>query len=735
MTNALLLFFVKLTLILMIGGVTAVLLRRRSAAARHFVWALTLGSALLLPIASRFAPALPLPIPDWRDPQLVEMTTPDRGAAGSQPAVSKPSGVVSRPGGLRARRSTEVSVAAVWLVGFAAILLWLGAGHLAVWRIARAAAAADDDDWRALIAEARERIQVRRPVRVVLSSAVGAPFTSGWSRPVILLPAEASGWPEERRRAALLHELAHIARNDAPIHLLAGLACALYWLHPAVWLALRRLRRESEQATDDRVIAHGMVAPEYAAQLIDVARASAARGHSGLAAVAMACPSHLESRLRALLDETRNRGAVSRRLAALATALVALLLVPLATARPEVRAKRAAPASSTSSIYEHTEDAKSGGTLVLDLETGADVAIRGDDLRQVEIRGILGGRDADNTVVDTTTSGDEVRLSAKFERKSGSLSTSHDFTIRIPRQFNVRLKSSGGDVTIAGVSGTFSGSTGGGTIELTNVQGNARISTGGGDIYVTDSELDGRVSTGGGTVRFERVRGGLRGDSGSGPVIRGENANLDYHGATKAVEAIEAIPADIAVVSVNAKDSTGRAEPARVLPSGLIEITKAGGAVDLREAPHGAVISTGGGRIIVGSARGSVDASTGGGQIRIGPVAGSARASTGAGSVMIDVADAGGEAQTIEVTTGHGSVEVRLPANFDGRFEIETAYTASSDPVEIRSEWQLQRDPVTDWDAREGTPRRYVRARGSAGSGRGLVHIRAVNGNVVIGRD
>jgi len=45
--------------------------------------------------------------------------------------------------------------------------------------------------------------------------------------------------------------------------------------------------------------------------------------------------------------------------------------------------------------------------------------------------------------------------------------------------------------------------------------------------------------------------------------------------------------------------------------------------------------------------------------IRIGPIAGSASASTGAGSVVIDVADAGGEAQTIDVTTGNGSVEIR----------------------------------------------------------------------------
>jgi DUF4097 and DUF4098 domain-containing protein YvlB len=170
------------------------------------------------------------------------------------------------------------------------------------------------------------------------------------------------------------------------------------------------------------------------------------------------------------------------------------------------------------------------------------------------------------------------------------------------------------------------------------------------------------------------------------------------------------------------------------LEHGAVQIEKAGGSVELDDAPHGAVITTGGGSITVGTASDFVDASTGGGRIEIGPVAGSVHASTGAGDVAVTLVDPAGREQTMEIFTGSGDVEVVLPATLDAKFEIETAYTRETAPAHIDSTWELEHQPVTGWDTHEGTARRYVRARGSAGNGRGLVRIKAVNGNVRLRR-
>jgi hypothetical protein len=128
-----------------------------------------------------------------------------------------------------------------------------------------------------------------------------------------------------------------------------------------------------------------------------------------------------------------------------------------------------------------------------------------------------------------------------------------------------------------------------------------------------------------------------------------------------------------------------------------------------------------------------VEATTGGGDIDIGPVAGSVLAGTGAGEVQMTLVDAHGQEQRVEIASGSGRVVIELPASFDGEFDLETAYTENHRrATRIESSWDLEQLPATDWDDRHGTPRRYVRARGAAGNGRGFVQVRTVNGDIVV---
>ena len=87
---------------------------------------------------------------------------------------------------------------------------------------------------------------------------------------------------------------------------LAFAACALYWFHPARWWVARRLRIERELACDDRVIAAGAQAREYAGHLLEIAYTLGGQSAPALA-VGMARPRQLEGRMLAALDAARNR--------------------------------------------------------------------------------------------------------------------------------------------------------------------------------------------------------------------------------------------------------------------------------------------------------------------------------------------------------------------------------------------------------------------------------------------
>lgn len=138
------------------------------------------------------------------------------------------------------------------------------------------------------------------------------PATFGTFSPAILMPREASEWPESRKRAAILHERAHIRRGDWTWQAFSALLTALHWANPAVWLLNRALRATAEAAADDEVLAE-MRPSDYARELIAVA----SRAPRPPAALAMAGKGEIHGRILAVLNAARDRRAPARSTAGL----------------------------------------------------------------------------------------------------------------------------------------------------------------------------------------------------------------------------------------------------------------------------------------------------------------------------------------------------------------------------------------------------------------------------------
>ncbi|HET6567949.1 MAG TPA: M56 family metallopeptidase [Rhodothermales bacterium] len=349
---------VKATLILGLAWIVGGLLRRKSAAVRHALWSLAFSALILLPILTLSVPAWPVALPGWLTPSisdpsavLVDRQTGTDGRhadpEGTGPAMIQVEGAIpevaaepplpaTTPASERgASLPTGMLLLAGWSVVAALLLLRLLVRLSRIGNLTRGAIYEAGNPAACMANVLTRELGVRRTVRVLHHPRIPMPVTWGIYRPAILLPLEARRWSRERLRAVLAHELAHISRLDYVVHLVSEAACAVYWVNPLVWAARRRLYAEQERACDDLVLNMGTRSFEYAEHLLHVARAFHTRRVPG-GGIAMARETGLKGRVRAILDQRRNRRPLSHPGWLFLTLAVACAALPLAALRPEL---------------------------------------------------------------------------------------------------------------------------------------------------------------------------------------------------------------------------------------------------------------------------------------------------------------------------------------------------------------------------------------------------------------
>jgi HEAT repeat protein/beta-lactamase regulating signal transducer with metallopeptidase domain len=351
----LLVVLIKATALLLAVGFVAITLRRASAAARHLVWSAGLVAVLALPLmtvtlpwhlavlpsvtpATRVQPAQPEKHAPPTAPADDAPTTSPAPAAPLAPAVSGPAkflGTVVSGTTAWAGVSPWAAVAALW-GGVAALLLGrLVIGTLVLRRAVRRSTPLTSRDWARPLVEAADRLGLSRLPRLVLSDRLPMPYACGILRPTIVLPVGAVDWTDRQRRVVLCHELAHVRRFDLLLNAVGHLACALWWFHPLVWVAARRLRSESERACDDLVLGLGTRASEYADHLLAIV-GHATRVRTPAVALPMAQRHEFEGRMLAILERGARRNPASRQQSMAVVASALIVVLPLVAVVPAV---------------------------------------------------------------------------------------------------------------------------------------------------------------------------------------------------------------------------------------------------------------------------------------------------------------------------------------------------------------------------------------------------------------
>lgn len=233
-----------------------------------------------------------------------------------------------------------VSPAVLWAAIAFTTLIPLALAQLRLRAMVSLAQRCEDANWLSLLNELCAQLGVASAPSLLIHPDLIMPMVSGVLQPSIVLPSDCHSWNDSRRRIVLLHELAHIVRKDLLSQRFARFIAAAWWFQPLAWGSLNFLRRESERACDELVIASGVRPSDYAAELLSIAQSFTVHRSS----LAMARPDGLEIRLQSILQPETNR---STRLVAVALISLTVVTVAAAAVTPSLNSQPLSPRGHT----------------------------------------------------------------------------------------------------------------------------------------------------------------------------------------------------------------------------------------------------------------------------------------------------------------------------------------------------------------------------------------------------
>jgi cytohesin len=319
----------------------SLLLRNRSAHVRYLLWLIVLAKALVPPLYSVPLAVLPeeesptvLSMPltaekgagEYRIPEVTVAESP-RPVAPELQAASSPA-VSMKP----ARYDIRTGLAIGWLTGVIVLSLYylFNALRTQIWLQKRR---------KVIPSESIRPIEnfftthgVRRKPRVWLLERINQPFVWGLVRGSIYLPVRLLDGKHAKFQPSLLgHELSHVMRFDAMVNSLQVVAQTMFWFHPFVWWANRKIRAEREKCCDEMTIARLNARPEeYGEAIIETlaAKYDQARPVPSLAVAGQI--KNIEERIKTMLRPGKKFYKRPTLAVAIVALVIALLTVPTA---------------------------------------------------------------------------------------------------------------------------------------------------------------------------------------------------------------------------------------------------------------------------------------------------------------------------------------------------------------------------------------------------------------------
>lgn len=146
-------------------------------------------------------------------------------------------------------------IVTVWLSGVLVLMLRFLGGYALLQRMRHYQVTSVNREWQLKILEIADYLKIKKVVRLLESANAKTPMVIGYLKPVILLPlGTISGLSSKQIEVILIHEMAHIARNDYLINVSQSIVEIFLFFNPAMWWISGRVREEREHCCDDIVL-------------------------------------------------------------------------------------------------------------------------------------------------------------------------------------------------------------------------------------------------------------------------------------------------------------------------------------------------------------------------------------------------------------------------------------------------------------------------------------------------
>jgi bla regulator protein blaR1 len=146
-------------------------------------------------------------------------------------------------------------VVVIWFIVFMARFVKVLSGLVYAQRVRHYQTNPAPADWQQRLAQLLHKLQISRPVSLLESAVIKIPMVVGVLKPVVLVPVGMlTHISPDQVESILIHELAHIRRQDYLFNIIQHLVDTLFFFNPALVWVSSLIRGERENCCDDIAI-------------------------------------------------------------------------------------------------------------------------------------------------------------------------------------------------------------------------------------------------------------------------------------------------------------------------------------------------------------------------------------------------------------------------------------------------------------------------------------------------